>query len=542
MAAIPNAARPRVLAIVLDAPNQPLLESWMDAGLLPNLQRHRKASTALPMDSIKQYSNEHCWIPMLTGLRRDRWNHWLDHWDPAAYRYSEASIHDWLQAPVFYALGDRRRVVTFDLTAPVAPGVEGAQVVGWAIELNESYPQSQPPELMERLTARHGHDPKLVPKSNVTNALSGRDGYSYVIPSLYDTEAMLEYADVQVRSVQRRNAACLDLLREEQWDLFLVQYAEVHTAGHLMWHLSQPHPLNVLKPQGRDPVLDVYRAVDDSIGSLIAAAGDPDYVVVLTLDAIVVDCLESCRTAVLPELLYRWNFPGHAALAVGESGTAVPPPQLGYRRHWKHEVWDLRTEEGESVLESPSTQEARGDPMSWCPANWYAPAWPRMRAFALPSVADGYIRLNVAGRESHGLVDPAAFVATCDEVTAQLMEVIDSRTGCSLVRRVVRLRDDPFDADPKKPPADLIVIFQDEVPVDTAESPRLGRVGPLPYFRTGSHHAHDVTLSNVLYARGPGLEPGRELPVAGLEDIGASLLELLGEQPPAGTDGRARLR
>ena len=148
----------------------------------------------------------------------------------------------------------------------------------------------------------------------------------------------------------------------------------------------------------------------------------------------------------------------------------------------------------------------------------------------------------VAGRESQGLVEPANFAQVCDDIEAELKQVVDARSGQSLVRRVVRVRQDPFDADPKKPPADLIVIFQDEAPVDTADSPRLGRIGPVPFFRSGSHHAHDVQLLNVLYARGPGLEPGKVLPEAGLEDIGATLLALLGLDAPDDTDGVARFR
>jgi predicted AlkP superfamily phosphohydrolase/phosphomutase len=50
---------------------------------------------------------------------------------------------------------------------------------------------------------------------------------------------------------------------------------------------------------------------------------------------------------------------------------------------------------------------------------WYQPAWPRMEAFALPSFSEGYVRLNVRGRERDGIVDPADFGRTADEVEAE---------------------------------------------------------------------------------------------------------------------------
>lgn len=215
----PARGRRRVLAIVVDSPSHELLLQWIAEGRLPNLRRLQERSAGVTITSVKRDSNEHCWIPMLTGQRRQRWNHWLDHWDPGAYRFEEASIFDWLQAPVFYALGDQRRVVAFDVTAPIVKGVNGVQVAGWASELNECFPQSDPPELMNELVARFGADPKRAGSFTTTNASSGRQGVSHTIPNLYQPGPMEEYARGQVCSVERRTAACRHLMRREDWDL-----------------------------------------------------------------------------------------------------------------------------------------------------------------------------------------------------------------------------------------------------------------------------------------------------------------------------------
>lgn len=526
----------RLLTIVLDSPCRELLDRWSAEGRLPAWTRLREGSRRFELSSTKQFSNEHCWIPFLTGRRRERWDHWLDQWDPRTYEFREASIFDWLQAPMFYALGDRCRVIAFDLTAPIVDSVAGVQVAGWASELNEAFPATRPAELQAQLMARHGPDPKLSAPQSITNAVSRREGVSYVIPSLYDGDAMAQCLRGQIRSVQRRTDACLALMRDHAWDLCLVQFSEVHTAGHLLWHLSQPHPLAVLRRGGTDPLLQVYEAVDAAVGRLVATLQPQDAVALLTMDAMAPDCLENARAALLPEFMYRWNF-GHAALAPGDADAPVPPLRLDWRRHWKHEVWDLRTAAGEARLESPRTQEARGDPLSWCPANWYAPVWPAMRAFALPSVADGCVRLNVAGRERLGQVTTEAFAATCAEIEAALRELVDPRTGRRVVREVIRVREHAMDDDPAKPPADLIVVCQAEGPIDAVQSARVGRIGPLPYFRTGAHDAHGVALRNVLYTCAPGLAPGDAPGTGALEDIGPTLLDLLGIAPATRMDG-----
>lgn len=534
-------ASPRVLAIGLDAPNHDLLVQWIGQGHLANLQALQQRSSQLIIESRKRYSNEHCWIPMLTGQSRDRWNHWLDHWNTETYAFSEASIFDWIKAPLFYALGDQCRVISFDLTAPVVANVSGIQVSGWATELNECYPLSSPPEVLDTLLSRYGPDPKLTDSHAITNRLSNHRGITFAIPSLYQQDQIEHLVESQIRSIERRTQACLDLMAEEPWDLFLTLYSEIHTAGHILWHLSQPHPLDTLRPDDADPMLRVYQAMDRSVGELLAAVDDSVTVVFYTVDAMVPDCLENARAVFLPEFLYRWNFPGKAALAEGDPSVAPPSPSHDYRQHWKHEVWRLRTRTGDRELQSPAELEAREDPMSWCPASWYGPLWPRMKAFAMPSVADGYIRLNVVGRESAGIVEDADFVAVCSDLAAEISRLVNPRTGKGVVREIIRVRDSAFDLDPKDPPADLIVVFREDCPLDVVDSPLAGRIGPVPYFRTGSHQAHGGVLQNLMYIRSVDIMPGHQSGVARLEDIPATLLALLGQVPAADFDGVARL-
>ena len=534
--------RARVLALGLDAPNHELLLQWMAGGQLPNLQKLQKRSAAVTIGSTKRYSNEHCWIPMLTGQNTNRWNHWLDQWDATRYKFSEASIFDWLQAPLFYARGSGLRVTSFDLTAPVVKNVEGIQIAGWASELNESYPQSEPAELLQELLTLYGPDPKLVGAKAVTNPLSDRQGVSHVVPNLYQPELMRDFALRQVRSVERRTAACRDLLKRDKWDLFITMYSEIHTAGHVLWHLSQPHPLNMTREGPEDPLLTVYQAVDRSVGQLLEEIDPTVTVVFYTIDAIVTDSLENARAIFLPEFLYRWNFPGKAALAEGVRGVAPSPARVDYAEHWKHEVWRLRSTFGDTELESPASQEAREDPMNWCPANWYAPLWSSMRAFAMPTVADGYIRLNVQGREAHGVVSAADYNTICDQLEKDLSGLVNARTGKPVVREIVRVRKSPIEDDPKQPPADLIVVFEEQGPVDTVESPLVGRIGPVPYFRSGAHQAQGGCVTNLMYVSGPGIQPGqRSNQPAALEDIPATILSLLRVALPAEFDGMARI-
>ena len=170
------------------------------------------------------------------------------------------------------------------------------------------------------------------------------------------------------------------------------------------------------------------------------------------------------------------------------------------------------------------------------PTVWYSAHWPAMRAFALPSFSEGYVRINLRGREAAGLVAPDEYEAVCNEVTAHIRALTNARTGKPLAKEVVRVRQSAFDRDPKLPDADLIISWHDE-PADVVESPSFGRIGPVPYGRTGSH----VNRGFVL-AEGPGIEPGSTLPEGRVIDVAPTLLSLLGAPVPEYMEGKPLLR
>ena len=234
--------------------------------------------------------------------------------------------------------------------------------------------------------------------------------------------------------------------------------------------------------------------------------------------------------AFLPELLYRWNSPGQTALDVKTGTARAATPSPGYPRHWREEMWDHRSANGDRLLQSPYAQEANADPLHWQPCNWYRPLWPGMRAFALPTYSEGLIRLNVAGRDGHGIVQPDNYREVCDELCDFLQQTRTAGSGLPMVRDIIRTRKTAFDQPTSAPPADLIVLWQEETPTDAIAHPRVGDIGPWPYFRTGGHCSRGFWM-----ASGPGFEPGSRLP-----DLHACELTALFRQLLADGDTRRR--
>ena len=525
----------KVVALGIDGPNRRLFDQWLGEGLLPNIRAIANQGVTARHSHEKRFRNERCWNTFLTGRDMPEAG---SSFEPDHYAYFNQAIQR-REAVPFYGLGQAHRVCIFDLPAPLSDRVDGLQVTGWGSELNASVPMSYPEGLMDELVARHGPDPKMERAMRILDQGSGEANRSFRNPSLYSAEDLGRYRKFLELAVTRRTNICLDLLARGPWDLFLGLYVESHTANHLFWHLGQPYPIPSPFPEGDDPLRDLFGSIDAGIGRIAEAISPDTYLLVFTIDDTDANLMDVPSMALLPEFLYRWNAPRSHALSSGEAGGPVPSVRTDYRGHWKHEIWALRTADGERLLTSPMALEAAGDALSWNPASWYKPLWPDMKAFALPSVSDGYVRLNIVGREAKGKVTVDDFDATIMEIITMLEGLTEPRSGRLAVERVVRTRENPFDA-PHIPP-DLIICWRDGVPIDTLDSPDLGRVGPVPYFRSGGHRGHGTRIENLMFARGPGIAPGSEAPDGRLEDLTATILRLVGADSPFPIEGRPLL-
>lgn len=519
-------ARP-VLAVGLDALSPVLLEQWIQAGELPVLAALAAESSYARQCNFDLYRTENSWLTLLHGCSPEisrEWGH--QSYDAGSYRVVERASYAFRELPPFYALGSRKRVAVFDVPlAGLVEGVDGIQLLGWGTEVNQILRQSSPSGLMGEMIREHGRHPLY---DTITNADDGSETLSYRIPSVYDVDRLRVVRDHLVSAVRQRTAILLDLLGRERWDLVFLAYGEIHTAGHLFWHLGRPHPIGeaLLREAGSDFLLDVMKVIDQALGELLDAVSDDTDICVFSPHGMQANSLDLYSMAFLPELLYRWSS-GESAFRGASAGSPLARPRLDCSRHWRDEVWELRTPHGDRVLESPASQGVRGDPLDWDPGNWYRRLWPGMRAFVLPGYSEGLVRLNVTGRDGSGGIAPADFSKVSEELIEVVKGLTDARTGCPMVERIVRVRTEPgpagAGAGAGESPADLMVVWREDQVTDVVEHPRFGQIGPIPFFRTGGH-----ATEGFLLARGEGFEPGVRREAIATPDATATILHALG--------------
>ncbi|NET06149.1 MAG: nucleotide pyrophosphatase [Symploca sp. SIO2B6] len=545
-----------VIAIGLDAADPVLLENWMSQGHLQNLKQLRKQGAYGRLTNLEHYKAETPWTTFLTGCLPSQTGYWAPiKFHEGTYEATLVEAYNFKEYSPFYALGDDYRVAVFDIPqSSLSEQVNGSQVLAWGAHSPQTPTHSLPAQLLSDLISKHGEHP----------ALHKDHGDWWDLDYLQHLKQALE------TGIEQRSAICRDFLRQEQWDLFLTIFGETHSAGHDFWFLSQPeHPLyhhHKLNGFSSDPMLEVFESVDRAVGEIIAEAPKNAYVIVFAVHGSGSNTTDVTSMLFLPEFLYRFSFPGKSMLPIGKLG--VPPlapivtpktmnwqaevwrqiyhpnPLITWLRRWgpeklnqKLEPWLPRlaklTGANYSIL---SRLRRPGGGMSWQPPMWYQPLWSQMKAFALPSFSEGYVRINLQGREPNGIVARAEYDALCDELTQQIYSLKNARTGTPMVKKVIRTRLSGSECDPKLPDADLVVIWEDS-PADVIESPQFGRIGPVPYRRTGSHRAR-----GFLSAIGPGIEPGSHLPTAPAVDLTPTILQLMDAPIPKYFDGKPLLK
>lgn len=550
----------KVVAIGLDAADPVLLERWMQEGHLPNLSRicaegaYGRLRTQLDLcgTSVDTICSERNWVIFSTGCFPQK----TGYWDTAKYHPENYEVtqdrnsegvslgYDYQEFKAFYDLGEDYQVCLFDVPmSGVSDSFNGVEIAVWGGHSGSHMdPRSKPETLLPEIHKKYGRNP-----------LFKRDF------GVWWDKGYLEWIQNAIaKSASTRAKICKDLMAERPWDLFITVFGEAHSAGHDLLHFSEKdHPLHPHADNpasGPDRMLEAFQNIDAAVGEIVADLPEDTYVVVFGVHGITNNMADLANMAFLPELVYRYNY-GKPGLAPGKPGKN-PPPQFANpkRKTWPGEVWQERSSTNpvkrlfqrwtpskfdkvldsgaNPALKSPYELLNEGEGLAWMPNMWYQNLWPEMKAFALPGVAEGFVRINLKGRDRDGVVEPGEEYETiCKELTDILYRLTDARTGKPIVKSIARTRPEGDYGDEKRPDADLVITWHG-TPTDVVDSPDLGRIGPLTYYRPGGH-----TSRGFMAAKGPGISQDSNFSEGQATDLAPTILGMMGAEVPEHLDG-----
>ena len=499
-----------IVIIGLDAADPDLVESWAREGHLPVIASLLEAGAWGRLSSPAKVSSGPAWPSFFSGTQPGSQGRFFTHQlETGTYRL-ETKRAKQIDATPFWVHAGRtgRTVAAVDVpkTWPRSD-VNGVQVIGWGVHGPAWERSSSPPALIKNLIQRFGAHP--IPSCDQVRLKTADDHAAF--------------RDGLTEGVKRKAAISEYILGLEDWDLFVTVFKEPHCAGHRLWHvLDRDHPGHVaeLAETLGNPVLDVYRAVDEAIGRVVEAAGAATVVLFSPYGM----GPAYGGSHLLPDVLRRL---GLAGADDGKGGKRKRP-----------EVRD-------SVLERAPLGLIRlarriVPPRMWdkiaCRLRESGKQWSQSRAFCVPGDHTGAIRINLAGREPEGVVEAGSqYEALCDELEDELRALVNPDTGKPAVRDVSRphrlfhgkhLADFP----------DLTVRWTGDAPIRTLISPRIGKVEGIDTSRrTGEHWPEGFIL-----ARGPGIAAGATVTAeeACVMDVAPTILELLGVPAPVEMEGR----
>jgi arylsulfatase A-like enzyme len=120
-------------------------------------------------------------------------------------------------------------------------------------------------------------------------------------------------------------------------------------------------------------------------------------------------------------------------------------------------------------------------------------------------------------------------------VRADLEALTDARTGKPMVTGILRTRADAFQATrPGDRPSDAdMIVMWSNTPSDIVDHPKAGRIGPVPFKRSGSH-----VHRGFFMARGRHIAAGTRLTENHALDLAPTIVAELGAPMPPHFDGR----
>lgn len=500
----------RVLALGMEMGDGTLIRRWCAEGKLPRLKSLLDAGAAwATLETTAALLHVSAWPSLYTGTGPAKHGvYYTFQPSPGVQGYKRFSPGIYGESCVWRTLSEHdRRCVVFDApySEPEAQ-FNGVQIIDWGAWAQYLGPRSVPKKALDELRRECGDYPLGLEAHNL-----GLVGWGAA-----DMEQRL------VRSIRAKGDAIQWLMQHESWDFFFAVFGETHPAAHYCWPQDSHDAADA--PQ----LLSVYQALDAAIGDIVDRAGADTAVFVVSGDGVGPNY---SGWHLLPTVLERLGYLAKPASADGGSKPAQDAPKrkfdpvkalrdlipIDFRKALARR---LPTKLRDSLAQRVDTADID---------------WSRTRAYCLPTDLEGYIRINLRGREPQGIVEPGAeFRAACEELAAALATLKNPRTGRSAVHDVV-IVDDVLAGPRRAQLPDLIVRWQDDAEITSLESPAIGTVsGPSPDGRTGTHRPPGFVLAR-------GASGSRiEIPEgAHVFDFAPTLLAHFGVEKPSAMDGKS---
>lgn len=505
----------KVVLIGLDACDPALAQKFAAKGVMPNLAKLLETGARAPVENPHGLFVGALWVNFITAVKPER--HGFHCWNRIQLENYQYALHtpDIRDLPSFWAqIADAgKRVGAIDVPHMISGRpINGFELAEWGAHDKHHGLHSYPEALCREVDARFGLHPVLRGEVVYEAHDSAPDDWVRRAGAVRTPDEECGLLQDLLAGAEAKRAMVSALMREQEWDLFVAVFGEAHAVGHQQWHLHDPtHPrydAKTVEAMGGDPMEQVYAAMDRAVGDLQSQC-PPDTLFLVYLSHGMGPHYDGDHH--LEEVLARLDKHGRRR----EASTGRPPAkslEFTLRSAAKAAIpAALRPYLRKLMNPQPLSREERRA---------------RQRFFWEPNnTVHGGVRINLAGREPRGVVQPHEVDDLIAEITEGLLEIRNLDTGKPMIRKVERCdrwhKRSPDDAMP-----DLFLEWDRSGLVENISSPKIGTLHkPYDGWRTGDHRP-----AGMLLAAGRGVAAGTRMPKLTTEDIGPSVAAAMGVQ------------
>jgi predicted AlkP superfamily phosphohydrolase/phosphomutase len=461
---------------------------------LPNFTRAFGKGVTRRLKSTSALLNGSVWPTFYTASNPQ--DHGIYHhlqWDPALMRLRRVTA-DWLPVEPFYAKLERRglRVTALDVPASLRRYLDtGIEVTNFGCHDSLAEVESNQRNLARDIIDRFGTHPMRCE-----------------IPVDKSARELRRIRDDLVAGARIKGEVSRWLLGAHRSDFFITVFGECHRAGHILW----PYGLCSQALPPPDSVLDVYRAVDQSLG-LILDAIDIFETTVMLFSLHGMGANDS-KNYFIQDLMDRVNL-----------GFAEREPRLfGSARPQQHSIARGLRERVPASMQNLIASSVPSAVRDAVVDRSYTAGhdWAHTPAIGVLADWSAYIRFNLRGRERDGMLDDESRRRYEDWLRICMMSLRDAATGESLVDEIHFTNQDSAGTRSSLLP-DAIVTWTPIEPPAQIDSQLIGSLsGKLRNGRRGNHRADGFMIT-----MGPGFEHGTDAPPLHITELAPMVFERL---------------
>lgn len=487
----------RTLVIGLDGFTFSVVDRLVAEGRMPRIERLMREGVRAPLESTVMPNSFPGWTSCTTGCNEGKHGIFM----PLVRRADNFSMKamdatDVRMKTVWEILSDRGRhsVVVNDPCSYPPQRIDGWVVSGMTTP-DPSVEWTQPEELKAELLAK-------VP--------------DYVVDVNLFGQSRADILEGLVKSAEARLRAALWLLGSRKWDLAWITFTESDRVQHRFWADQQPdHPL--YNPEFPTAVDDTYVRLDAAVGDLVDAAPEGTRVFLVSDHGFAPFYCTFDVTGWLIENGYTAQRAAKAGIKKALASVGILDEAVAVYRRLRSAV-EPEARHGVDRMRDVEDEAATGK-------TYIDVDWSQTTAYA---TLDGGIRVNVRGREPHGIVD----AADAERIAAEIRDRLAAErfpNGEPVFEHVL-LAGECFHGPVADRGPDVVIPPR----TDAFSGPVTGHRFLVDRHRNSGEHGR----YGVFVAWGPGVVPGATVESARLIDIAPTVLYSLGERPTTEMDGR----